>query len=90
MELDHLPGGELVEAGLMDLAASRETVEALVVSIGASRLRACGIEVPRTLPDAEHRLYARLAQDGEDEAHSRYNPLLRRLVSFESALECVG
>jgi len=42
------------------------------------------------LPDPEHRLYERLAREDPDSAHSRYNALLRRLTSFESALECVG
>lgn len=40
--------------------------------------------------DPEHRLYERLALEDPDSAHSRYNALLRRLTSFESALECVG
>ena len=46
--------------------------------------------VAASLPDAEHRLYERLAREDPDSAHSRYNALLRRLTSFESALECVG
>jgi hypothetical protein len=37
----------------------------------------------------EHRLYLRLAADDSDSAHSRYNALIRRLVSFERALACV-
>jgi hypothetical protein len=36
----------------------------------------------------EHRLYEKLAEIGSDSAHSRYNALVRRLVSFESAAEC--
>jgi hypothetical protein len=46
------------------------------------------MDVPRAFPDAEHRLYLRLAQEFGDDAHSRYNGLIRRLVSFEAALEC--
>jgi len=45
--------------------------------------------VPAALPDAEHRLYGRLASDGGGAAHGRYNALVRRLVSFERALACV-
>lgn len=86
---ERLPGGDLVEKGLQDLARRHETVEGLLVSIGAPRLRGAGISVPGTLPDPEHRLYERLAQNDPDSAHSRYNALLRRLTSFESALECV-
>jgi hypothetical protein len=40
-----LPGSELVEKGLSDLADGRETVEALLVSIGAHRLRVLGFAI---------------------------------------------
>lgn len=39
MSYEAFPGGDLIEKGLADLAASRETVESLLVSIGAPRLR---------------------------------------------------
>jgi hypothetical protein len=90
VELTNLPGGDLVAKGLEDLACASETVEALLVSIAAPRLRALGVRVTRPLADAEHRLYECLARENPDSAHSRYNALLRRLTSFESALECVG
>ena len=90
MEYRHLPGGDLVEKGLQDLGSSRETVEALLVSIGAPRLRRVGLEVADPLPNPEHRLYALLAEEEPDAAHSRYNALTRRLVSFERALECAS
>jgi hypothetical protein len=89
MEFERFPGGDLVAAGLQDLEQRRETVEALLVSIGAPRLRQAGLKVAQTFPDAEHRLYEHLARTDPDSAHSRYNALLRRLTSFESALECV-
>jgi hypothetical protein len=82
-----LPGAELVEKGIADLAKGIESVEALLVSIGAPRLRRIGLDVPRTLPSPEHRLYELLARSESDSAHSRYNALLRRLVSFERAAE---
>ncbi|MGH9319528.1 MAG: hypothetical protein ACRD21_14390 [Vicinamibacteria bacterium] len=86
-----LPGGDLVEKGLRDLAEGVETEEALLVSIGSHRLRAAGVPVPdRRFEDPERRLYDRLAREDEDSAHSRYNALLRRLTSFEDAAECVG
>ena len=79
-----LPGGELIRQGLNDLAASTETVPSLLVSIGAPRLRRLGIEVPDpAFDEPEHRLYRRLARENPDSAHSRYNALIRRLVSFE-------
>ena len=85
-----LPGSDLIEVGLNDLLEQRETIAALVVAIGAPRLRRLGIVVPNILQsDPEHRLYDILAQDDPDSAHSRYNALIRRLVSFERAAECV-
>ncbi len=90
MEFAHLPGGDLVAKGLADLARSSETVEALLVSIATARLRERGVVVRSPLADPEHRLYDRLAREDPDSAHSRYNALLRRLTSFESALECAG
>lgn len=85
-----LPGSELILAGLADLQDGRHTAEALLVSIGAPRLRRSGVEIPTELPDPEHGLYELLAAEGPDSAHSRYNALIRRLVSFERALECAA
>jgi hypothetical protein len=84
-----LPGADLVERGLTDLARGVESVEALLVSIGAPRLHGLGISVAGALPNSERRLYDVLASEDPDSAHSRYNALIRRLVSFERALECV-
>ncbi len=85
METIGLPGAEVVEEGLADLARNDETVPALLVSIGFPRLRLLGFDVPVPLPDAEGRLYRLLARDGPDSAHGRYNALVRTLVSFERA-----
>jgi len=84
-----LPGEDLVSEGIKDLTMGRETIPALLVAIGAPRLRSIGIELPIfyiTYP--EHRLYDLLAADDSDSAHSRYNALIRRLVSFERAASC--
>ena len=81
-----LPGGDLVDEGLTDLGNGKETIPALLVAIGAPKLRQIGIELPEfDLPVPEHRLYDLLAEEDSDSAHSRYNALLRRLVSFEHA-----
>lgn len=87
---ENLPGADLVEKGIADLEHGRRTIESLLVSMGASRLGALGIELPSPIPAAEHRLYASLAEEDPDSAHSRYNALVRRLVSFERAAECAG
>lgn len=81
-----LPGSDLVEKGLDDLRANRETVEALLVSIATTRLRNLGFSVPDVRFDRpEERLYAMLALRDGDAAHGSYNALVRRLVSFERA-----
>ena len=87
MTWDDLPGGDLVREGLDDLRSGRETAPALLVAIGAPRLRRLGIEVPESAQDPEQRLYALLASTEGDAAHSRFNALIRRLVSFERAAE---
>ena len=90
MAWSELPGWELVDQGLADLARGVESVPALLVAIGAPRLRRLGFEIPGPAIIApEHRLYAMLSAEESDSAHSRYNALLRRLVSFERAAECV-
>ena len=52
---------------------------------------ASGLTVPaHSIDDPEHRLYELLARMDPDAAHSKYNALIRRLVSFERAFECAG
>ncbi|HTO88986.1 MAG TPA: hypothetical protein VMR54_15810 [Thermoanaerobaculia bacterium] len=85
-----LPAADLIARGLADLALKIESPESLLVSIGAPRLRRIGLDVPTALPSPEHRLYELLARSDSDSAHSRYNALLRRLVSFERAAECAS
>jgi hypothetical protein len=89
-DVSTVPGADLVEQGLRDLACGEETAAALLVSIGAPRLRDLGFEVARVIEDPEHRLYALLADEDSDSAHSRYNALVRRLVSFERSAACVA
>lgn len=83
-----LPAGDLIAAGLRDLESRVESDEALLVSIGAPRLARLGMIAVNPLPDAEHRLYLSLAATDRPSAHSRYNALIRLLVSFERAAEC--
>ena len=90
MLMETLPGGRLIRDGLEDLAAGRESDASLLVLIGAPRLRRLGLEILAEPPAfVEHRLYERLRAAHADGAHSRYNALLRLLVSFERAAECV-
>ena len=84
------PGQELIDDGLRDLERGIESIEALLVSIGAPRLARLGVPVRATLLEPETKLYELLAADDSDSAHSRYNALVRRLVSFERAAECAS
>ena len=86
--LEPLPGATFVQRGTEDLDAGRESAEALLVSIGAPRLRSVGIELSTPIASPEHKLYALLARERGDAAHSAYNALIRRLVSFERAAAC--
>jgi len=90
VERTDYPAQELIEEGLRDLERGVESIPALLVSIGAPRLRRLGLRVPRAIPEPEHRLYELLARQDPDSAHSRYNALIRRLVSFERAAECAS
>ena len=53
-------------------------------------MQRCGIEMNLSDDDAlnaDRELYALLSHEHGNEAHSRYNALLRELVSFERLLE---
>jgi hypothetical protein len=89
-DLDVRPGADLVKQGTEDLASGRESAEALLVSVGAPRLRSVGIELSAPIASPEHKLYALLASEKGDAAHSAYNALIRRLVSFERAAACAS
>lgn len=84
-----LPGEDLVESGVADLLAGRDTPAAALVSMARSRLGAVGVDVPRAADGepAGHRLYSLLAEEDRATAHTRYNALLGRLVSFVQAAE---
>lgn len=85
----HLPGETLVQQGLVDFLARRHTVPACLVQIARARLTEAGLipkDAPPSLPDPELELY-RLLRKEKGDAYSRYNALIRELVSFEQALE---
>lgn len=91
MNYAQLPGGDLIERGLEDLQHGTESIPALLVLIGAPRLRQLEVAVPDVpWADPEHRLYHLLAAQDSDSAHGRYNALIRKLVSFERAVGCTG
>ena len=84
-----LPGEDLVEQGLADLAENRMTECALLVLIASPRLKGLGMDIPeRSFPKPyEHALYTLLEERLGAGAHSYYNSLIRRIVSYARALE---
>ncbi len=88
--LDQLPGGELISRGLADYAKGHVTPESCLLAVGWSRLQRGGLLMPAkspvSFPEPEMQLYALLRSEPGD-AYSRYNALLRRLISFEQSLE---
>ncbi|MDZ8257608.1 hypothetical protein [Nostoc sp. ChiQUE01b] len=89
MNLNELPGAEIILPGLSDLHNGEcNTIGALLVAIAATRLTEAGLDIPkdRLVPEPELTLYDRL-QDERDDAYLYYNALLNLLNSFCNALE---
>lgn len=84
-----VPGEELVQQGLSDLASGQVTDFSLLVLIAAPRLRRLGLALPELQANRyyEHELYERLEQRLGTAAHSHYNSLIRRIISYAHALE---
>jgi hypothetical protein len=84
-----LPGEELVRQGLADFQSGLCTIPACVVRIARPRLSRAGL-MPQSnagqSSEPELQLYDLLKREGGD-AYSRYNALVRELVSFENALD---
>ena len=89
--LERLPGGDLFVQGVEDLLRGGSTEASLLVSLARTRLIQAGLEVPPspTGPSGRpsHELYDLLAATHGNDAHSRYNALLRRIASFARAAE---
>jgi len=78
-----LPGGEIIDAGLAALAAGEESIEGLLVSLAAPRLKREGVPLPHDVfTDADVRLYRLLERTSGDLAHARYLAYLRQAASF--------
>ncbi|MCY4377935.1 MAG: hypothetical protein OXC31_29605 [Spirochaetaceae bacterium] len=56
-----LPGGDMVDERLTDLASGRTSAASLLVSLAAPRLRREGVPVTNTQPDPELQLYRLLS-----------------------------
>ena len=83
-----LPGAERIGEGLRDYHDKRHTIGSCLVRMARRRLAGAGLLEASTEHDihAELDLYHLLSPEG-NQAHSRYNALIRELVSFEHALD---
>ena len=89
MNLNDLPGAEIILPGLSDLhSGNSNTVGALLIAIAATRLTEAGLDIHNyhLAPEPELTLYDLLQKERED-AYPQYNALLNRLNSFCNALE---
>ena len=90
VDLNGLPGEELVRCGLSDLRTGKVTESALLMLVAGPRLRRLGLDLRERAdiaPPYEHRLYEYLGDRYGNSAYRRYNAMIRRIVSFARALE---
>jgi len=89
MELNELPGSELILPGLTDLRNGQtKTIGALLIEIASPRLSWAGLVIPEhdEVEEPELTLYLLLEAERVD-AYSYYNALLGSLNSFCNALD---
>lgn len=86
---DGLPGADSMIEGLRDHREGRPSIPACLVRMARPRLiRAGAMSASPALDDgAELELYSLLSSLGDHAAFSRYNALVRELISFEHALD---
>ncbi len=86
--LSGLPGAERIMDGLRDYQNKRHSISSCLVRMARRRLAQAGLMERSAQHDitAELELYEFLSPEG-NQAHSRYNALIRELVSFEHALD---
>ncbi len=78
----------MIQSGLEDYEQGLHTIGSCLVRIASPRLKKAGLlaRVCDAGQAAELELYQLLAHEG-NQAHSRYNALIRELISFEHALD---
>ena len=84
-----LPGADLIQAGLVDYHDGRHSIPACLVRMARPRLSRAGVMAPSITHDhdAEIELYQLLSASEGPRSFSRYNALVRELISFEHALD---
>lgn len=82
------PGYELIEQGLSDISEGKSTVYSALLFSAKTRLESLGIALNGVSPaDPSMELYHFLDLEYGDGAHSKFNALNRRLVSFIRSVE---
>lgn len=85
-----LPGAERILEGLKDYHSGRHSIPACLVRMARPRLIRAGMmssNSPTHDDGAELQLYQLLSSSGDSHTYSRYNSLVRELISFEHALD---
>ena len=87
--LNGLPGADRIAEGLMDYQNGRHTIPACLVRMARPRLIRAGMMSPSPPHDdgAELELYQLVSASEGARSFSRYNALVRELISFEHALD---
>ena len=86
-----MPGGDWVAAGLRDLANGEVSIPSALVSIGAVRLAAAGLTIPRTglIPAPERTLYALLAAESRAGQY-KYLDVQRAVAHLHGMVEAMA
>jgi hypothetical protein len=90
LELFHgLPGAERILEGLKDYQGGRHSIPACLVRMAKPRLIRAGVmrACPPHDDGAELELYQLVSSAVGRQSFSRYNALVRELISFEHALD---
>lgn len=92
LDFSQLPGGDLIQQGIIDSQANRQTIFSCLVQIGfptLSKMQILPCEIQQSKQeDAELILY-RILKSEVGDAYSRYNALMRKLISFERAITSI-
>jgi hypothetical protein len=93
LDFNQFPGGDLIKQGIIDCQEDRQTIFSCLIQIGFPTLSKMQI-LPREIQqsnqeDAELILY-RILKSEVGDAYSRYNALMRELLSFERAISLEG
>ena len=86
--MQNFPGYELIEQGLKDISQNKSSIYSALLFSAKTRLGSLGVAVGGIAPaDPSMELYRLLDIEFGDGAHSKFNALNRRLISFMKSME---